>query len=155
MNECRNCNNLTNNPVFCTRSCAAIFNNTNNPKRKWRCKKCNLVKPKSSSRARMCQDCKDIFTTPKFLTVGEVKSHYLKRGYSYNNVYSYIRERSRKYVKLFNNPFCAKCGYNKHVEVAHIKPISKFDDNSKIEDINNPSNLILLCPNCHWELDNL
>ena len=50
---------------------------------------------------------------------------------------------------------CAKCGYDKHVELAHIKPISKFGDESKLSDVNSENNVIQLCPNCHWEFDNL
>lgn len=49
---------------------------------------------------------------------------------------------------------CSNCGYDKHVEVCHIKSISSFNNESKISEINDISNLILLCPNCHWELDN-
>lgn len=48
---------------------------------------------------------------------------------------------------------CAVCGYDKHVDIAHIKAVSEFDDNATIEEINNPNNLIGLCPNHHWEYD--
>lgn len=42
----------------------------------------------------------------------------------------------------------------KHVEIAHIKPVSEFDGDSTIADINSLKNLIYLCPNHHWEFDN-
>ena len=48
---------------------------------------------------------------------------------------------------------CELCCYDKHVEVCHIKPIGSFDGNTKISKINSYNNLILLCPNCHWEFD--
>lgn len=47
-----------------------------------------------------------------------------------------------------------QCGYDKHVEVCHIKAIRDFDLKTKIKDINSKENLVLLCPNCHWEFDN-
>ena len=46
---------------------------------------------------------------------------------------------------------CNICGYDKHVEIAHIKSVSEFSGDTKINDINN---LISLCPNHHWEFDN-
>ena len=49
---------------------------------------------------------------------------------------------------------CQFCGYSKRVEVCHIKPISSFDKDTPIDTINDMSNLLILCPNCHWELDN-
>ena len=49
---------------------------------------------------------------------------------------------------------CAICGYDKHIEVAHIKAVSEFDDNATVGEINAITNLIGLCPNHHWEYDN-
>ena len=49
--------------------------------------------------------------------------------------------------------YCKNCGYDKHVEVCHIKSISEFDKTSLISEINSLDNLIYLCPNCHWEYD--
>lgn len=46
------------------------------------------------------------------------------------------------------------CGYDKHVEVCHIKPISEYDLDIKVSEINHKSNIHILCPNCHWEFDN-
>ena len=48
---------------------------------------------------------------------------------------------------------CAVCGYNKHIEVAHIKAVADFEENTKIKEINSITNLIGLCPNHHWEYD--
>lgn len=49
---------------------------------------------------------------------------------------------------------CQNCGYNKHVEVCHIKPIASYSEDTKLDEINCIDNLVVLCPNCHWELDN-
>lgn len=51
-------------------------------------------------------------------------------------------------------PKCAICGYENHVEVAHIKAVADFCDDTPIYEINALSNLIGLCPNHHWEYDN-
>ena len=49
---------------------------------------------------------------------------------------------------------CAICGYDKHIEVAHIIPVRSFGDDASIREINSIDNLIGLCPNHHWEYDN-
>lgn len=50
---------------------------------------------------------------------------------------------------------CEKCGYDKHIEVCHKRPIKEFDDTHTIKEINDINNLIGLCPNCHWEMDHM
>ena len=68
---------------------------------------------------------------------------------------SSIQKNARKtYFENTKEPKCAICGYLKHVEVAHIKAVSEFDNNATIKEINSLSNLIGLCPNHHWEYDN-
>jgi len=49
---------------------------------------------------------------------------------------------------------CGICGYSKHVECAHIIAISKTTGSTTVREINDDKNVILLCPNCHWEFDN-
>ena len=58
------------------------------------------------------------------------------------------------YFSENRNPCCKICGYNKHVEVAHIKAVSEFPDSSTIGEIDSIDNLVGLCPNHHWEYDN-
>lgn len=94
-----------------------------------------------------CQEC----TSGKDMTLGEVKQRYGdgKRA----SIYSLVRLRARVASKHLTS--CSKCGYDKHVEICHIKSISTFSDDTLISTINHESNIIALCPNCHWELDNL
>ena len=47
-----------------------------------------------------------------------------------------------------------KCGYDKHYEVCHINDLTNQDSNKTLFEVNHPTNLIHLCPNCHWEFDN-
>mgnify|MGYP003346034655 CR=1 FL=1 len=66
-----------------------------------------------------------------------------------------IRIHARKVMKDAKiDKACKICNYNKYVEVCHIKAIADFTLDSKINEINSLSNLIYLCPNHHWELDN-
>jgi hypothetical protein len=48
---------------------------------------------------------------------------------------------------------CQNCGFIHGIQVCHIKGIAKFTDDTTISEINNPSNLVPLCPNCHWLFD--
>lgn len=80
-----------------------------------------------------------------------IKDIFCKDG---SNKYSIIRQKARLVLK--NRPqSCEKCGYSKHVEVCHLKPISKFEVTATLGQVNNVENLKLLCPNCHWQYDHL
>lgn len=48
---------------------------------------------------------------------------------------------------------CVRCGYDKHAEGAHIQPVSSFPETALLAEVNAPANLVMLCPNCHWEFD--
>lgn len=65
-----------------------------------------------------------------------------------------ISSNARRVAKYFKEYRCFKCSYKLHNEVCHIKPVSEFDDNATLYEINHPDNLIMLCPNHHWEFDN-
>ena len=77
------------------------------------------------------------------------------KGNHRSSAFSYIRYHAREVVAKDLLKVCAECGYDKHVELAHIKSISDFEDSDCINDINHLDNLKFLCPNCHWEFDNL
>lgn len=65
-----------------------------------------------------------------------------------------IRKDACKVFEKSNKEYkCAICGYNKHVEIAHIKAVSEFSDSSTLEEINHIDNLVGLCPTHHWEYD--
>ena len=102
---------------------------------------------KKTKKSMKCQEC----TSGKDITLGEVKKKYGvgKRA----SLYSLVRLRARACSKHLTS--CSKCGYDKHVEICHIKSISSFSDETLLSTINHGSNIIALCPNCHWELDNL
>ena len=39
------------------------------------------------------------------------------------------------------------------MNVCHIKSLADFEDDVVVAHVNKLSNLIGLCPNCHWEFD--
>lgn len=142
------CGNETKNPKFCSRSCAAKYNNSKMPKRKpeHACKFCD--KP-VSCRKRYCSNiCKENY---KYQNTTLRESEYPN---AYYNRYTKIRFYARNvYLSCGESLHCAVCGYDKHIEVCHLIPVSKFDKDALLSEINHINNLVALCPNCHWELD--
>lgn len=65
-----------------------------------------------------------------------------------------VQAHARKVFNRSDKPKeCQICGYNLTYEVAHIKPVSSFDGDATVAEINDIDNLIALCPNHHWEYD--
>lgn len=147
--NCIYCGKSTGNPKFCSRSCSASFSNRASPKRKLTrtCSKCTgKVK---SYRHSLCEEHWQDYKANKLdnRTLGEViyKQHHK------SSAFALVRASARaKYKKI---P-CENCGYEKHTEVCHIKPIADFHTDTLLSEINSLDNLIRLCPNCHWEMDN-
>ncbi len=67
---------------------------------------------------------------------------------------AHIRGFARSWNPDICNHPCQSCGYSKHVELAHVKPLRDFGPTDTLGDINSSSNLLALCRNCHWEFDN-
>lgn len=67
---------------------------------------------------------------------------------------SIVRNAHNTYMASGKPKCCAICGYSNHIEIAHIKAVSEFEESSTIAEINSIDNLIALCPNHHWEYDN-
>lgn len=88
-------------------------------------------------------------------TIGEYRSLASVDGRHVSWANPHIRLFARSWNKDLANSSCEHCGYSKHVELAHIKAVSDFDDSSLLSEVNSPDNLKALCPNCHWEFDNL
>lgn len=67
--------------------------------------------------------------------------------------YQSIREHAKRLYKI-DTAACSSCGWDRHVEVCHRKAIADFPDSATVAEINAKSNIVLLCPNCHWLFDN-
>ncbi len=148
--ECVMCGKTTTNPKFCSNSCAAKYNNQHFPKREkkvreWTCTKCGNP---TTERRKFCDDC-----TPRHYdwldkTIGECSRD------GYYQMYRTIRALARRLYRESGRPLhCWVCGYTDYVEICHIQPISSFDKNTLIREVNHPENLVALCPNHHWEFD--
>jgi predicted restriction endonuclease len=70
-----------------------------------------------------------------------------------SSAFALVRTRARAVMKKLGINKCENCGYDKHIEVAHIKAIGLFTLETLINIINSPRNLLALCPNYHWEYD--
>jgi hypothetical protein len=133
---------------FCSRSCAVTFNNQKNPKRKKEgvclgCSESIAAKNKYCKRCRVACEFKPDAPISDFFTS-------LKSASKFSN----IRYHARKYYLEHFMHQCLNCNYQLHIEIAHIKPISSFSDNTPLNVVNSSDNLAGLCKRCHWEMDN-
>ena len=154
--ECECCGKLTTNPRFCSRSCAAKVTNKEVTKRKTtrKCQHCDLL----------VKSCKHTLCSMHFdewklrfrqeSTLGEYRNMTSVKGKHPSWANAHVRGFARSWLKHLSQLGCAKCGYTKHVELAHIQPISSFTDDVKLSVVNGEQNVIQLCRNCHWEFDN-
>ena len=80
----------------------------------------------------------------------KTKGELLSSRKNYQSYRSSIRKHAElTYFRSTNVKKCAICGYDKHIEIAHIKSVAEFDDSVTIAEINSVDNLIALCPNHH------
>lgn len=126
---------------------------------KSRCKKCSTIANRKESCGIRCKCGNKMHKISnccskclrKLVTIQDCYQRYDKHHLS--SVFSLVRIRARyKYRNQITE--CQNCRYNKHVEVCHIKPISSYPKDTMIDEINDISNIVFLCPNCHWEFDN-
>lgn len=155
MQNCLNCGKETNNKKYCSNSCSAKHA-SRLPRKKKQVRLCvacgKEIEIGYSTYKKYCKDCKEsrkgTTGTRIYRTISDVADPTKK--YHHDSVGSHARYA----MKLSKTPkVCRVCGYNKHVEVCHIKPIRCFEKNTLLSEVNSLSNLIYLCRNCHWELD--
>ena len=165
--------------VFCNSSCAAAYNNRKVPKRKavtqGLCQRCDSIihhtrlRNGGYTRKRFCDQCLSLIRSEAAGrgTERKIENHlcnskigdYTKdelRGMSlyYNYFGSRVGSHARKIYERSGKPkVCAACGYSYHVDICHIKDISKFEGTALIREINDLSNLVALCKNHHEEFD--
>lgn len=132
---------------YCSRKCSHSVNTKQNPRR-IKTKKCKICDTLIFSSRQKCPQCiKNL--QPLDYTLEE--AIYTKHHKS--SAFALVRSRARTIAKHLGLNKCVKCGYSKHVEIAHIKPISDFPLSAKLSEVNSQNNLLPLCPNCHWEHD--
>ncbi|WP_225894357.1 HNH endonuclease [Atlanticothrix silvestris] len=145
--NCQHCGQNTTNPIFCSRSCAASYNNQKHPKRSKQKRLCKYCGISIVGRRTTCDTCNPCYVDWSSLTLSDIRSKAL---YQYS---ARVRQVARNIYRQSDKPKqCAVCGYDKHYEVCHIKPIKDFPNNRFVGQINHIDNLLALCPNHHWEL---
>jgi 5-methylcytosine-specific restriction endonuclease McrA len=87
------------------------------------------------------------------LTLKETHDRFSVKGKHRSWVNSNVRNLCRSWNSSLQKQPCQKCGYSLHVEFCHIQPITAFPEETELAVINDPSNIIVLCRNCHWEFD--
>lgn len=145
MNKCKTCGKDTKNASYCSRKCSAVSSNKVSPKRSKKPKFCKCGKPVYGRRV-VCLDCDPTEVDWSVITIGQMRS---QRKVQVN---SRVRNLARQWYAI--KGVCSVCGYDKHTELHHIKPISSFGPDALILEVNSNDNLLELCPNCHWEADN-
>jgi len=140
---------------FCSRSCANSKHNTEKAKRSKKQRTCTLCTKsyiQTKARRKICEVC---FVPPLCkdnMTLSQCKDKLSVQGKHPSWYTVHVRGHNRtKNKKLATS--CQKCGYSKHVECCHIKPVASFEGNATLAEINHVDNIVVLCRNCHWEFD--
>ena len=140
---------------YCSRSCAATVNNSSVPKRTKAVKSCRECDSPVDGRSYFCKEHKLDKEYYMSLSIGEYRDRQSVKGKHPSWTHAHIRSFARSWHKELQNMPCEVCGYSIHVEIAHIKPVSSFDDSALLSEVNARENVRVLCPNHHWEFDNL
>lgn len=159
--KCKQCQLETTNANFCSRRCAVTFNNHAKPKRKAKWKMCSCG-AQHRCRTLRCSECvtNDKITSVEHrrlitgkMTLADVAVRYQQRGIAPSYRHGFVRNHCHE-INSHLPKRCQVCGYDMHVELCHIKAIASFDLTSTLAEINNENNIVVLCRNHHWELDN-
>lgn len=143
---------------FCSKSCGASYNGHAFPKRSkerasWpKCRTCDsIVDYRYNKHCKQCRiDGKHVHGNGP-LDEQTIEQTLVRSG---SNRYDNIRVHAKwKFRNDTGRLKCEKCGYDKHTELCHIKPISSFLKDTLVSVVNHRDNIMFLCPNCHWEFD--
>ncbi len=137
--------------IFCSNKCSAVFFNTqkNNIQRTGYCLWCQqtIVYPR-----QYCTDCVNQYSSSVKDKIPDLVKIYIRDFLSDKNKFSRIRINARHVLSDLKQ-ICSICDYSTVIQCCHIIPISDFALEDFLGVVNHPSDLILLCPNHHIELD--
>lgn len=136
---------------FCNLQCSARYNNSKRERKQRRCPHCGEAVAGSTD--RLCPICSETRRNfQRTSTLGRVHELASSKGHpSWRN--AIVRNYNRRWNAALLRLPCHVCGYSLHVELCHIRPITDFPDTATLAEVNDPRNVIQLCPNCHWEFD--
>lgn len=111
-----------------------------------------------SKRHLVDKRCKELNLTLKYQTFDapskKTKKELFEGRSSWQSARTeFRRQASKSFEESGKEKKCAVCGYDKHIDIAHIKAVSEFSEDTLVSEISKASNLIALCPNHHWEYD--
>lgn len=92
---------------------------------------------------------------PKFnFILDKSKQQIFDNHKNWQSARTSIRRHAAYIYEISDKPkCCCRCGYDKHYEICHIKPITSFSNDTKLSIVNSLDNLIYLCPSHHAMLD--
>lgn len=133
---------------FCPSSCSALFNNVSLGRRTNVCVDCGHYR---EGRKGRCHRCLTKFQEE------EAKKRPL-RSFFYRlsgpAKFNEVRTWARKLLaRSGRDKSCQVCGFDIHVEVCHVNPVSNFPEDTLMGVVNSLENLLYLCPNHHVMLD--
>lgn len=166
---CKNCGKIIEVPdginpseirrkQFCDSSCAASYNNKNRELAKSKkinkeeiCPICGGIKTKQ---AKYCKKCSDkLKRTVPNKTLGEYISG---KKHLTSECQDIRKDAKRSLEESGRKKVCAYCKnheFDEILEIHHIKGILQFSEDTLIKEINDPTNLVYLCPNHHAMLE--
>jgi hypothetical protein len=163
---CETCRGITRNPKYCSKSCSAKTNNLGVQRNRPTDRTCNNCKEsynKSSANTSesFCEICAkerplrmvEMKAGLKAKTLAEYTRLLSVEGKHPSWRHSHIRLFCRSWNKALTVLPCQYCSYSLHVELCHIKPVASFDETATLGEVNDPSNILVLCRNHHWEFD--
>ena len=151
MKNCKRCGaqNKTIYRTFCSSKCANNFDRIKPDRLSKMDHPCKYCGGKTAYRRTTCDSCKYKGRVNLSDTLQDLV--YTQHGTA--SAFARVRSRARVVIKD-ELKVCERCGYDKHIEVCHVRPVSDFPMTTLVTEINSRENLKILCPNCHWELDN-
>lgn len=139
------------NQKYCSLKCANVDH-----VRRWRKKTQNFCKcgKKILPESSQCVNCAHSSKIAgKTTTIGVFRKKLSVKGKHPSWMHSHVRTLCRSWNKHLLKYNCQKCNYFLHIELCHIRPISDFEDNFTLGEVNREDNILVLCRNCHWEFD--
>lgn len=142
--NCLNCNNETNNPKYCSKSCSVTYNNRIQPKRiKYlpnNCQKCNIP-----TKGKFCsQKCHGDYRFEQSL------KDILQSGIIHPKGYFCTSYKAKKVLAHIHGYKCIICGiseWQNKTLVLITDHINGIPDDWRLD------NLRLICPNCDSQTD--
>lgn len=127
--------------------CGGPFQSRNTPQR-FCCRKCAEENRKAETAQRNVPRPSKRLLESKVL--GDLRTRRGRVGF-----HNRLRRHARLVYERSGLPMeCCVCGYERGLDVCHIRPVGDFPDTALVGEVNSLDNLMVLDKLCHWEYDN-